>query len=70
MGRSEEEFLSSTLGKVVWAINKHRSSDIGEKNILVDLFRSIGSKYPYFKDTIQNQKKEKDVYVDSFNDML
>lgn len=66
--RPDEEFWKSSLTKVLYVINKRVDKEIEDKNFYIGLFKSIGSKMQFIK--VSNEPVEKDIYVDSFNEML
>lgn len=67
LNRPEEEFLNSTLGKVVFMIEKARETKIDDNNFKIYLVKSLGARIPFIK---TKNHKEKDVMVDSFDDIL
>lgn len=64
--RQEQEFWNSSLSKVLYVIEKNIEDELEYKNFKIALFRSLGSNIPF----IHTKEKEKDVYADSFDDLL
>ena len=66
----EEDFWQSSLSKVLYVIKKSTEEEIENKNFEIGLFKSIGARGLNFIKLNNKENKSKDVYVDSFDDML
>lgn len=69
LNRSEEEFLSSSIGKVMFFINEYRKENIRKMNFSISLVRSLGSRIPFIKVSNPN-KKDVCVKLKSLDEIL